>query len=457
MRDGELSHAAHARATLALGLPLIGSHLAQFGLHLTDTVMLGWYAVPALAAAVLGATFFFTVFVLGSGFAIAVMPMVAAAASSGQDGDVRRVTRMGLWLSVLFGAAVYPLFWFAGPILRTMGQAPSVAADAEAYLRIAGLGMIPALLVMVLKSYLAALERTQVVLWATVAGLAVNAALDWALIFGHWGAPELGLAGAAVASVAVQVLSVALLAFYAARAPALRRHTLLRRLWRADWGAFARVFRLGWPIGLTGLAESGLFAASAVMMGWIGTRELAAHGIALEIAALTFMVHLGLSNAVTVRTGHAHGLGDAVALRRGAAVGLALSAGFGLVAVAAMLAFPAPLIGAFLSQDDPERAAIIAIGSGLLMAAAAFQFFDAAQVMALGLLRGVQDTAVPMLLASVSYWMVGIPASYVLGFVLGFGGLGVWAGLVIGLILAGGLLMARFWGRHLRRPARQRA
>jgi MATE family multidrug resistance protein len=450
MRDGQLSHAGHARATLALGLPLVGSHLAQFGLHLTDTVMLGWYAVPALAAAVLGASFFFTLFVLGAGFAIGVMPMVAAAASRGDETEVRRVTRMGMWLSILFGTAVWPAFAASGTILRGLGQTATVAADAGAYLAVAGLGMVPALLVMVLKSYLAALERTQVVLWSTVAGLFANAALNCSLIFGNWGAPELGLTGAAIASVIVQVVSFLILAAYATWLPALRSHSLFRRFWRPDRAAFARVFRLGWPIGLTGLAESGLFAASAIMMGWIGTQELAAHGIALEIAALTYVVHLGLSNAATVRAGHAFGTGDRMALRRGAETAVALSAGFGLVAVAAFLTFPEPMIGAFLSRDDPERAAIIAIGTGLLAAAAAFQFFDAAQVMALGLLRGVQDTRVPMILASVSYWLIGLPASYVLGFTLGLGAIGVWAGLVIGLISAGGLLMARFWGRHLR-------
>ncbi|MCL4186945.1 MAG: MATE family efflux transporter [Rhodobacteraceae bacterium] len=448
------TYGAHARATLALGLPLIGSNLAQFGLHLTDTVMLGWYAVPALAAGVMGATSFFTLFVVGAGFAMAVMPMVAAAVAAGDDTEVRRVTRMGLWLSILFGVAVYPVLWFSGALLEAAGQEEALAADAQAYLRVAGLGMVPALVVMVLRSHLAALERAGIVLWVTLAGLAVNAALNWALIFGHWGAPELGVVGAAAASVAVQLFALFFLALYAARHPALRRHELFARFWRADPGAFARVFRLGWPIGLTGLAESGLFAASAVMMGWIGTRELAAHGIALEVAALTFMIHVGLSNAATVRAGQAHGQGDRLALRRGAAVAVALSAGVGLVAVAVMLGFPEALVGAFLGPADPDRAAIIAIGTTLLAAAAAFQFFDAAQVMALGLLRGVQDTRVPMVLASVSYYLVGIPASYGLGIAMGLGGAGVWAGLVIGLVAAGGLLMARFWHRHASGPGR---
>ena len=307
----------HARATLALGLPLIGSHVAQFVLHLTDTVMLGWYGVLPLAAGVLGASSFFTIFVLGSGFAKAVMPMVAAANSQDDVTQVRRVARMGLWLSILFAMLTYPVFWWSGAILLALGQEEEVSALAQDYLRIAGLGMAPALLVMVLKSYLSALERTQVVLWVTVAAVPLNVALNWALIFGNWGAPELGVAGSAIATVAVQLASLLMIGLYAGFLPALAKYSLFQRFWRPDWPGFKAVFRLGWPMGLTGLAESGLFQASALMMGWIGAKELAAHGIALEITALAFMVHLGLSNAVTVRGGQAWGAGDWTALRQG--------------------------------------------------------------------------------------------------------------------------------------------
>ena len=181
-----MTYAGHARALMVLGLPLIGSHLAQMALHVTDTVMLGWYSVDALAAVVLGASSFFILFILGSGFAIAVMPMVAAALGRGDEAQVRRDTRMGMWLSILFGLGVYPVFWWSGPILLALGQDPLIAGMAEDYMRIAGAGMIPALLVMVLKSYLSALERAGVVLWATLAGVAVNIAVNWALIFGNW-------------------------------------------------------------------------------------------------------------------------------------------------------------------------------------------------------------------------------------------------------------------------------
>lgn len=442
-----LPASGHARAILSLGLPLIGSQLAQFGLHVTDTVMLGWYGILPLAAGVLGASSFFVVFILGSGFAKAVMPMVAAAHANDDEVQVRRVTRMGLWLSILFGVLCYPLFWFSGPVLLLLGQKPDVAALGQDYLRMAGLGMIPALMVMVLKGYLAALERTQVQLWVTLAAVPLNAMLNWMLIFGHWGAPELGVLGSAIATVTVQIASLLVLCLYAALLPSLRRYQIFLRFWRPDWPGFAAVFRLGMPMGLTGLAESGLFQASALMMGWIGTVELAAHGIALEITALTFMVHVGLANAITVRTGRFHGAGDRAALRLGAKVAIGLSLAFAGLTVLAFLTFPVPMISLFIDPASPERGAIIAIGTTLLACAALFQLFDSMQVLALGMLAGVQDTKVPMALASVSYWIIGIPASYALAFPLGFGAVGLWLGLVIGLAAAAASLMARFWLR----------
>lgn len=445
-----MTRSAHARATLVLGLPLIGSHLAQMALHVTDTVMLGWYGVTALAAVVLGSSTFFVVFILGAGFGQAVMPMVAQALGRGDEIQVRRATRMGLWLSIGFGLLCYPLFWWSGPLLLAAGQRPDVAALAQEYLRVVGIGMIPALLVMALKSYLAALERTQVVLWVTLVAAVLNGVLNWMLIFGNWGAPELGVTGAAIASVAIQTLTFGAMAAYAAWLPALHRFHLFQRFWRPDWQALVQVFRLGSPIGLTSLAESGLFQATALMMGWIGKVELAAHGIALEIVALTFMVHVGLSNAATVRSGRAQGTGDQHGLREGAKVAIALSLGFGVTMVVLLLALPEPIIALFLDAANPETASIIAFGTGLLALAALFQLADATQVMALGLLRGVQDTKVPMVLAAISYWLIGIPISYVLAFPLGMGGIGLWLGLVIGLTIAAALLMHRFWSRTAR-------
>jgi MATE family multidrug resistance protein len=441
------SYTQHAVATLALGLPLIGSHLAQMSLHVVDTVLMGWYGVTDLAAMVIATSLFFVVFILGSGFANAVMPMVAQSMGAGDETAVRRTARMGLWLSIGFGMLTYPIFWFSQPVLLALGQKPEVAALGQDFLRFGGFGMVPALVIMAIKGYLAALGRTQVVLWVTVAAVPLNGLLAYVMIFGHYGAPEMGIIGAAIASLCVQLASMLALLVYAGLLPELRKYHLFQRFWRADWGAMGRVFRLGWPIGVTLLAESGLFAATAVMMGWIGTIELAAHGITLEITALAFMVHLGLSNAATIRTGHAHGARDGASLRDGARMVIGLSIGFAVVVITTFLLLPTFLIGLFLDTSAPEAPQILAFGVTLMAISALFQLADAMQVIALGLLRGIHDTRVPMIAAAFSYWIIGMPAAYILAFVVGMGGVGLWLGLTIGLAVAAVTLMWRFWAK----------
>ena len=428
------SYSYHAGRLLVLGLPLVGGHLAQFAIHMTDTIMLGWYDVNALAAVVLGGTYFFVLFIFLSGFAMAVVPAVASAAAQNDDRQVRRVTRMAMWISVLAGGVTLPLFLFADRVLGVLGQVPETAELAGTYLRIAGFGMVPALLVMVLKSHLSALERTAIVLWVTLAAAVVNAVINYALIFGNFGMPELGVTGAAIASIIVQIVSILGVGAYAQWV--LPHQALFQRVWRPDWEAFRNIFQLGWPIGLTTLAEVGLFAASAIMVGWAGTIDLAAHGIAIQLASLAFMVHLGISNAGTIRVGQAWGRGDAEALKRVSVATNVVSGLFAAGAIVLLVLFPEALLGAFIDPDDPARPAVIAAGTTLLYVAALFQLADAGQVQALGLLRGMHDTKAPMVMAGISYWVVGVPSSYVIGFVLGYGAAGVWMGLVFGLSLA---------------------
>ena len=443
MLSAQMSYPAHIRAVLVLGLPLVGGHMAQMAIGLTDTIMVGWYGAEALATVTLANTLFFTLFLVGTGFAYAVMPMVAKYVAEGDDQKVRRATRMGLWLSAMFCVLVFPLLWWSETVLLSLGQLPEVAANAQVYLRILAFGLLPALVVMTLKSYLAALEKTQVVFWVTVVAVPFNAVANYALIFGNFGMPELGLQGAAIASLSTHMFSAAVVIGYIVLF--VPQHALFQRIWKSDPDMLSDVFRLGWPIGLTMLSETGLFAASAIMMGWLGTIPLAAHGIALQLASMTFMLHLGLSNAATVRAGNAFGRRDWSHMVRGGLVALGMSVLIALVTILVFVSIPEALISIFLDPDDPARAEIIVTGVILLVLAAVFQLVDGAQVIALGLLRGVQDTQVPMFLAAISYFGAGLPAAYVFGFVLDWGGAGVWLGLVSGLAVAAVLLNLRFW------------
>ena len=448
MTRHSMTYRQHASALLALGLPLVGSAVAGFLIHMTDTILLGWYDVISLAAATIATSFWFITFIVGAGFGNAVAPMVAGAVAAGDLTRARRVTRMALWLSLAYGFVAVAILWNAEAIFLAIGQTPDVAAEGQRFLRIAVWGMFPALAVNVLRNYLSAQHLTSVQLWVTVAAIFANAGLAYALIFGHFGLPELGIRGAAIGSVIIQTLTLLALAIYADwRLP---EAALFQRIWRSDNEALRDVFRLGLPIGLTSLAESSLFTASAVMMGWIGEYPLAAHGIALQLTALMFMFHVGMSQAATVRAGGAYGRKDEGELRRIAKTALAVSFAFGFFAVLLFVLLPEPLVVLFLDPEEPARDIIVPLGVTLMFMAALFQFVDAAQIVALSLLRGVQDTTVPMWLAIISYWVIGFPASYLFAFTFDFGPAGLWLGLTTGLGCAAGLLMWRFWGRSVR-------
>lgn len=436
------SFSTESKALLILGLPLVGSHVAQVLIGISDTMMLGWYDVTALAAVTIAGSVFFACLIVSSGFAWGAMSLVADAAAQGDVAKVRRATRMAMWLSCGAGALFIPPLWFGEQILLAIGQQPEVATLAQGYLRILAPALIPNMVVMALKSYLSGLERTQVILWVTLAMAGLNVVLNYALIFGNFGAPEMGIRGAGLASLSVAMASAVVMAIYVLRT--FPEHELFARFWRPDWLGLREVFRLGWPIGLTHLAEVSLFGIAAVMMGWIGTLPLAAHGIALQIASLTFVVHLGLSQAATVRAGRAVGRRDPQGLRRAGIAAFALSLVFVSVTIATFLLIPDVLISLFLDPNEVQRPQIMAIAVQLLAMAALFQLVDAAQVMALGLLRGLHDTQWPMVYAILSYWGLGVPAAYLLGFMTPLGALGIWAGLTLGLLVAAGLLTLRF-------------
>ena len=436
---------AHFRATMTLGLPIIGTQLAQQGIHFIDTVMLGWLGAETLAASVLATTMFFVVLVVGFGLGSAVMPMAAQAAGEDDPRSLRRSVRMGFWIVMIYGALMMPVLWNAEVMLLAIGQKPELASMAQEYVRVVQWSIFPVLIVTVLRSYLSALERMQIVLWVTLAGVGINAFLNYAFIFGNFGMPRMELAGAAVASLVTNFIMTAALMVYCLKVPELREHEIFVRFWRPDWAAFRDVLRLGLPISLTILAEVGLFAVASVMMGWIGTIELAAHGIALQIASMAFMIPFSFSQVGTVRLGRAIGRKDVIAISRVGKVILVTGVGFAFLSATVFVLFPGPLISMYLDKSSSDAVLILAYGAPLLAVAAAFQIVDTLQVLGAGLLRAMKDTRIPMVIAIFSYWAVGAPAAYILGFVLDFGGQGIWGGLAIGLAVAAILMNWRYY------------
>ncbi len=439
-----LSWREHLAATLKLGLPLVGAQLAQIAIGVTDTVMIGWLGARELAAATLGSHFYFVLLMLGSGFAFALIPMVAQSAAVNDVVAVRRSTRMGLWLVAFYAVLAMPVLWNSELIFGLLGQEADISAMAADYLRIMQWSLFPALFVFVLRSFFSGLGRTRVVLAATVGAALMNGVLNYMLIFGNWGAPRLELTGAAIASFLASSASLAVLLAYSRWLPEVRRFTLFVRLWRPDWPAFFELARLGWPISLTIIAEVGMFSASSVMMGWLGAIALAAHGVALQLASVVFMIPLGLSNAATVRVGHAAALKQGENMRRAAWVVAWLSIGVTSLSAIAFLTVAEPLVSLFLDLEKPDSAEVLAYGVVLLAVAGVFQLVDGMQAVATGLLRGLKDTRTPAALAVFSYWCIGMPAAWLFGFPLALDGAGVWIGLALGLAFAAALLSARF-------------
>lgn len=432
------------RSLFTLGWPLILAQLAQSALFTTDVVMMGWLGSKYLAAGALATAFFICLQLFGVGLVGAVAPLVAQALGARNFRAVRRIVRQGFWAAVLIGAVVAPLLWNMQPILLALGQDPELAAMAATYAHGGILILFPLLMIVVMRAFLSAHGSTGAILVITVLGVLVNIVFNYALIFGHFGLPRLELRGAAIATTMTNLVMLAALLGYTLRHRRYRRYHLLARFWRADWPHFFELFRVGTPIGLMLLSEVGLFSAAAMLMGWLGTAEVAAHAIAMQCASLSFMVPLGLSQATTVRVGLAYGRSDPLGVARAGWLSLGLTLGFMALTCTLFLLAPLHLVGIFLDPTDPGNADTLALAATYLVIAGLFQLFDGAQVSAAASLRGLSDTTVPMVIALIGYWAVGLPTGWYLGFQLDWRGVGIWTGLATGLAAVALVLNLRF-------------
>lgn len=434
----------HLRATFRLGVPLVGAHLGLMLMNTTDTVMLGWYGVEELAASVLATQLFFVVMIFGSGVGQAVMPMAGHAEGGGDKKTVRRVVRMGFWIAILYSTLTLPLLFYGETFLLILGQEPHIAKLAGQYMFIAAFAMYPTLMSHALRSFLSGIERAQIIFWSTLIAALANIVINYMLIFGNWGAPELGVKGAAYATLLVNIIMFFAMAAYVALNKDTRQYTVFARFWRADWQAFFDVLKIGIPMGVTILAEVGMFILASIMVGWLGVVPLAAHGIALQLASITFMIPLGMAQAATVRVSNAYGRHDPVNLHRAANAVMVVAVLFAFASAVSFFLFPDLLIGMFLDEGNADVAAVAAYAVPLVFVAAIFQLVDSAQAVAVAQLRGLRDTRIPMAIAIFSYWCVGLATSYYLGIVLNWDGTGIWIGLAFGLAVAALLLNLRF-------------
>jgi len=424
-----------ARASFALAWPIILGNLTHMAIFATDVAFIGHYAPHSLAASALAANLLHMLMAVGFGLSMASAPMMANALGRGLHAvrDVRRTTRQAIWVCWAYAALASVVLWQGEAIFLSLGQDAELSAAAGSYLRVLQWMMFPLLGFWVLRFFALTLNRPRATLSVTAMGIGVNALANYALVFGHFGFPELGLVGSGVASLFSAVFMFVALAAFCSWDRRLKRYAVLGRFWRADWPRFAALWRLGLPIGVTSAMEGLLFCGAAFVVGRFGAESLAAHAIVMQLCGCAFMVLLGFSEAATIRVGWWAGRGDAEGVGVAGSAALSLAVGCSLVIAAGMVVFPGVILSPFLDASAPESAAVLDFAGRFLAMAALFQVADAVQQVGAGALRGLKDTRMHMAFILVGHMVLAFPIGAALAFRGGFGGLGMWIGFVVGL------------------------
>ena len=419
-----------------LALPIVVVQLGQMLMGVVDTIMVGHVSPDAIAAVALGNLYFFGAAIFGMGALMALDPVVAQAVGAGDSVAVARGVQRGLILALGLSVVATALLLPARPVLGLLRQPPGVSDVAATYARVEIVGILPFYLFGALRQSLQAIKRVAPIVGAIVAGNLTNVGLNYLWIYGHLGFPAGGAIGSAWATSVSRWVMLGLLLAVAWRS--LKPQLLPLRREALAWEPLRRMVLLGAPIGIQYELEYGVFAVVGIMMGWMGTAQLAGHQVALNLASLAFMVPLGVSAAAAVLVGHAVGRGDIAEARRAAAAGLV--AGVGFMSASALVMLLAPLALARIYTTD---AGVAALAASLIPIAGVFQVFDGIQVVSIGILRGVGDTRAPMVVNVLGFWLVGLPVSAALGFGAGGGPRGLWWGLTVGLMLVAVILAWR--------------
>ncbi|HEU4557963.1 MAG TPA: MATE family efflux transporter [Longimicrobium sp.] len=425
------------RALAKLAGPIIVGQLGGVAMHTTDTIMVAPLGPEALAAAGLGNGVAMALLVTLSGMLMGMTPLVSQAWGAGDHAECRRVAVQGLWLGLILAVPITLISLMGRTLALALGQAPHVAELAGQFMVALAPGVLPLMLFMALRQYLDGMGRTRVAMTIMFVGVVVNAIGNRILIFGVPGWVEpMGVAGSGLATSLVRWAIFLVMAGYVALHPELSPFRGMRL--RPVVKRMLRILAIGAPIGAQIGAEVGTFSFAAVMMGWLGPVQLAAHQVVISVASATFMVAVGASAAGTIRVGHHLGAGSIRGVHRAAIATYLVSLGFMSLCALMFLVFPRQLVHLYTGD-----ARIMSYATGLLFMAALFQVFDGAQVTGLSVLRGAADTRAPMWITLAGYWGIGIPVAYWLGFHTPLGHVGIWTGLTLSLAVVGLLLMAR--------------
>ena len=426
------------KETLVLGIPMAGAQLSQLLMTTTDVALVGRLRGEALAAMAVGQASYGMVLSLGIGLCSAIGPLVSQAHGAENRSAMVRSVAIGSAVALLLGLLCWPLLYQVDLLYRWLDYSPEMARLATGYTRAAALGLPFAFLFLVLKGYLDSVSRPRWPMAVAIIGILVNAAADYAFMYGYWGFPALGVTGTGLATSAVNLFMSAALLGMVWRGEHFKAMAQAKL---AEWREFLAV---GFPIAGSIGVEVGLFVIGALMMGKLGTDEAAAHQIVLTCAATTFMVPLGVSFAGSTRVGQAVGRRDFEAVRPAGLASMGVGFAFMVFTCLLFVSFPHKIVELFWDPAVEKSQAVQMFAVQLLFIAGVFQMTDGVQVTAIGALRGLKDVTIPMLIAGLSYWVVGLSAAVYLTFYTPLRHQGLWIGFVLGLSTAAVGLTARF-------------
>ena len=428
------------RAIAVIAVPIISAQLLQMGMGVADTVMAGRVNALTLAAVAMGSAMWFFTFIAGLGLMLALTPILAHHIGAQRHHLIADVWRQGLWLALALSVVQIATLGALALLMPHLGIAPEIVAETRRYLLWVGWSLPFTCLYLVPRFLNESMGHTMPMLWTQLLMLPLNVAGNWVFMYGHFGWPAMGAAGAALSTGIAQTIGCAVLFAYTLRTPRYTAHRLRHTWTRPDWAHIARIVRLGLPISIGMAMESGMFTATALLMGRFGIDAVAGHQIAINLASLMFMVPLGTSIALTVRVGQALGAGDPLAARYRGRLGIVLCTAIMLASAVVLGSF-----GTFFAGLYTPNPTVVATAAQFLVYAAVFQVVDGMQVGAMGVLRGYKDTKIPMFITVFCYWVVGMGLSLSLGVFGPLGPAGLWAGLVGGLAVAAVVLNLRFW------------
>src|SRR5260221_3993918 len=432
-------YSPHISSSLKLAVPVMLSQLGHVMMGVVDSLMVGHVGAVPLAASSLGNVAFNVILLFGIGVSYAITPLVAAAHAENDPEKSSEVLKHGLVINMINSFILVALVIGAKNILYRIDQPEDVVAEAIPYLSVITFSIIPTLVFQTFRQFTEGLSRTRIAMIAVIGSNIIHVPLNYIFIFGHFGLPAMGLVGAGWATLISRVIMAAAIALYVYRSPSLIKFRQGFSIENYSKSLFSKMLHIGLPAGVQFIFEVAAFDMSAVMMGWLGTKTLAAHQIAINLATISYMTTSGLAAAATIRVSNEMGKKDFAMMRTVAFVLLSLAMSimflWGLLFILGKDFLPT------LYVSDPE---VIAIAAPLLIIAGFFQLSDGVQVVCLGALRGLHDVKIPSLFIFIAYWIIGLPLGYWLAFKMNLGAVGVWTGLLIGLTLTAGAMGLRF-------------